>query len=344
MTLRRNRTFALSAVIVLVAGAACGGDQPMNNPPPPPVVGSARVTWKIQTPAGDAVDCADLGIEDALVSMAGREAVVPCGQEQVAVFDNLIAQRYPVVVKLRILGGSGVRLEAASNVVVEGGKQADVDVTLTYDPIVGDRGRLLIRWRIDNEPAATGCTRAGGATVVVQELPGSRSELDNQAPCTDGQLQFDDIPAGSYGVLVTLRDASGATITSNAISSVDVRPGDVTMPPELSLFTDAADRSRMFARWTINGTDPATGCGMVNADDVILRAFPESEFVATFTATVACTAGQVNVEDIPPGIREHRVSFQLVGDLTGVLTSTTVYDVLFLRGQTATVAVDLRTN
>jgi hypothetical protein len=120
------------------------------------------------------------------------------------------------------------------------------------------------------------------------------------------------------------------------------------MPEVVNFFTSGpVERSELFAEWTVNGTTAAAGCAELEADTVFVRAFPDQENVATVTATSACDAGSVRITGVPPGVRRHRVAvilysgFMSVPPIPQQVTSTTVRDIVFLRGETSTVSVDL---
>lgn len=337
----------LAPSLLFLLASACGEDGTQHVPPPPAAVGSVRVTWSIATTSGEAISCGALGAERAQVLLGGKEVFVPCGEAEEAIFDNLTPGRYPVIVRLLRLG-TAVLLEEATNTVVAGdAPRAEVAVRFTFDPNLGTSGDLVVRWRLDDAPASSACAAAGGETVLVEDLPGSRAELSATAPCTAGQVTFTGIPAGDYGILLILRDAAGATLFTASIPMVQVPSGDVARPQEVPFLTGGIERARLHAEWTVNGTVAAAGCDAAGADAVFLRAYPDRETVATVTATAACADGRITLADVPPGPRRHRVFFQLYSGyftdppLPRLLTSTSALDVLFLRGQTSSVSVDL---
>jgi hypothetical protein len=282
-----------------------------------------------------------------MVLFGGKQAIVPCGQPEEAVFENLLPDRYSVIVQLRRVG-SGFFDEQVANVVVVANEQATADFVFEYDRTMGTGGALSLAWTIDGDDPSVACASIGGARVRVTSRPGSREDFRAEVDCEDGEVLVEDLPAGTYGVLFQLLGANDSIITTASIVSVEVFSGDVSVPTAVTLTTGTVARSTFFASWTVNSTVAASGCVSVDADTLIIKAFPDSITVPTLTATVACTAGQVRVPNVTPGPRRHRVTFQLYRGLTSMpplpvlVTSTTVRDIYFARGETASVSVDLR--
>ena len=79
------------------------------------------------------------------------------------------------------------------------------------------------------------------------------------------------------------------------------------------------------------------------------RLVPLGQQVATYSASAACSLGEIRAGGIAPGPLPHRIVFQLYQDffttppIPMLLTSTTVQPYFFYRGETTTVSVNLDT-
>jgi hypothetical protein len=346
----RFRLFSVAATLIPAALAAlsCGGDT-IVEPPPPTTVGSARISWRLVSNQGMPVSCNEIRIESAAVSIGRETEIVACGEEMSVVFADLLQQRYPVIVELRTLG-SAVAYQTSGNVVVEGGKEATLELTFEIDLLNALSGSAEISWRIDDTPAAQGCSPVDGQTVRITELDGSIADVDVTAACAAGMHTIEMMQPGLYGLRLELIDSTGSRITLSSISSLEVKPGEVTQPTQVEFATMAVERATVYASWTVNGASTATAaCAAVDADTVVVKAFPGNEMIATLTASAACDRGFIRAEDVLPGSGPHRVVFQLytglasVPPIPAILTSTTVYDVILRAGETSSVSANLRT-
>src|SRR5438067_2062842 len=81
--------------------------------------------------------------------------------------------RYPVLVQLLKLGAA--IYDQRDNVTVEGGQEASLTLTFTIDPITATEGSLKLRWRVNDQPAATGCRTVGGTHVHMVNTPDSHT-------------------------------------------------------------------------------------------------------------------------------------------------------------------------
>lgn len=335
-----------AAIVAALLFSACGGKATKPAPEPPAAIGSARITWRILSSSGDPQTCAELGVDSAVVSLGGKGVTVMCGQEQVALFDNLVAQRYPVIVQLLKLRTSVFR-EMRGNVEVQGGKEATLDVVFRSDPMT-HTGSLSLRWTVNSQPAAIGCEAVGGAIVFIQDTGESIDHLNREVPCTAGETTFDGLRPGTYGVILSLKDADGTRIAANAVDRITVRDGQVTALPEISLAGATLPTARLLARWTVSGTTAARGCAAISADAVVITATPVDSSIAALTASVACTLGQVRIDPAPAASHPYRVALELYRDFFTPpphfptrLAFEIVPLVAFVRGQTATVSADL---
>lgn len=339
------RIRALAALLLLAA--ACG-DDPVVEPPPPSTMGSALITWEIRSTSGEPLNCTDIDIDRADVSIGGEKVPIQCGETMSQLFDGLLQGRFPVIVELITLGSS-TAFTATGNVVVEGGKQATLHLVFEINLSNVSTGSALVRWRIDEEPASFGCGLVDGVTVKITELAGSISEVDATSPCSNGNITLTNLRPGGYGLLLELIDSTGSRITVNSVNMLDINAGETAMPAEVVLITQTRPRAALLAQWTVNSSVATTGCEAVNADTVVVKAFPDDEVVPTLTATAACEAGSVFYDGIIAGMRFHRVVYQLYSGVNmeppipQLLTSTTVREIAFREGQTSTVTVDLRT-
>jgi hypothetical protein len=353
------RILRVLAIGAALAAVRCGGKSSSDAGPIATdggsQTGSAKVTWNIVSPKGDAVSCAQVNIASFRVTLIGQPMVVPCGQTQEAEFTNLLPDRYAVTVELLTADMAAVD-DQITNVVVTAGQEIATNLTFTRDPLLGQEGGLQIRWRIDSDPASTGCARIGGTAVTVQDMPGSIASFEVSQPCSVGTASVAMLQAGDYGVLLTLSDATGMRLATASIGRVTVMPGMTAMPAEVPFLTGTVQTARIHATWNVNtASSAAAGCQHAGADGIVIAAFPLGQEVATFSTSVACDLGQLRLGSIPPGPMPQRILFQLYQDffttppIPMLLTSTTVMSdqtgqpFFFVRGETTTVSVDLKT-
>lgn len=349
MHIRHVLPAVLGAALAAAVTGSCGGDDPPTEVPPDTTVGSARVTWSLISTTGDPVSCTDLRIDNAAISIGRETKLVACGEEMSVVFDNLLQQRYPVIIELRTLG-SGVAYQTSGNVVVAGGVETPVALTFEIDLMNAFNGSALITWRIDDNNAAQGCSNVDGETVRITDLEGSIAEVDVSAACSEGQATIAMLKPGLYGLRLELIDSTGMRVAVSSIQSMEVKAGEVARPLQVEFVTMLVERARLFASWTLNGAASSTAaCAALDADAVVIKAFPETELIASVTATAACSAGSISAGRVPPGVRPHRVVFQLYTGLStnppipAVITSTIVRGIIFRAGETSSVSADLST-
>ena len=135
----------LVAALVL---AGCGGEVRVDGPDGSAPIGALRVKWSIVSNVdGSTLACADVGVTDVAVRLGGEPIEAPCADGEVVVSD-LIAQRYPVLVQLKL----------GAVTLAEG--RANVDVVAGPRPRSASRSRSS---RATSTAAASPC--AGGSTA-----------------------------------------------------------------------------------------------------------------------------------------------------------------------------------
>ncbi len=315
---------------------------------PPPTIGSARITWELISTSGDPIDCAELALDRADVSIGAEKVPVVCGEDMSLVFDGLLQGRFPVIVELITLGSS-TAFTKTGNVLVEGGKESTLHLVFEISLENATTGSAVIRWRINDEPARIGCSLVGGSIVRITEISGSIANVDITSACADGTVTLTMMRPGAYGLLLELIDSTGSRITVNSVNMLDVKAGQTATPDEVELITETRPRAALLARWTVNSSVAAFGCEDVMADTVVVKAFPDDEILPTLTASAACNVGEIFAGNIIVGMRFHRVVYQLYSGVSTeppipvLLTSTTVREIAFREGQTSTVTANLRT-
>ena len=330
------------ALALVALPLACGGEDPPDFGPPAQT-GSVTVTWDLVDAAGEAVTCGSLGVAEAVVSGGGEPQTVACGDDQRAAFTGLVPQRYPVVIRLRGLAGSGILGgDWADNVVVEGGKTIEYAHTFEFDEAAGNTGALRAKWTIEGMPAATGCAVVGGDRVAVETQPGSIADFAFTAACEDGEYLQSNLRPGNYIVRLRLQDPAGADLSVRE-STYRVSRSD-TADAEVSFSVVNRPRADLLVTWTVTGSAAAEAC----REDWSVRLrlaqdLPPNLEVAT--ATAACADGAHRIANLlPPRNPEadrYRVSVFLEEPLRGLLDTQLVTELQLLSARTTTVAVDL---
>ncbi len=339
----------LRTALVLLSITACGGDSFTEVISPPAVTSQILVSWSVQRIDGTPLSCSEAQIETVQVSVGGEPRRVPCDgfTEPQSVFTGLPAGRYPIVIRLLGIGDAVLR-EHFANVDL-----GDMPVSYQHDFIIDqsglNRGDLDIRWVLAGEPADSQCAVFGADRVVIESQPGSIAVVQADLPCDVGRFESVDILRGDYGLLFRLLDADRIPLPNGAVQrDFRVSPGQRTQ----DLFSFPLIRpapSSLRIDWTINDDVPADVCASVGGQSLDFELFQQqalNEQISIRTATAACDAGTllergINTSEDPSQLR-FRVSVSLRGFAGLVLTSTTVANVEFTRGETSTVTFDLR--
>lgn len=317
----------------------CGGSDAAHDAGEALQVGSVRVTWTFSTTEGAPVTCADVGISEAVVSVGGRPVSVRCGSPEEVLFEQLLAQSYPVIV--RLMNGAAIIDERLQVVEVLGGDRSEAVFAFEFDVAEQTTGTLDLRWTINGKSPSTACSEEGATIVRIIGRLGSPQEFDVNFDCTTA---FADIPlltAGLYEVLLRLESSDGASIASRGLTRLIVAPGTITAPPVIDFSTMPLEPTRLVGLWTINSSTAANACSMVDGVDVLMTAHRVGG-VSTSSSS-PCATGHVSITSLGGGPLPYRVSFRLFDSFRRTLTTTTVRDVFLLDAQTTTVAVDLLT-
>lgn len=337
----------LAVLCGLAPLSGCGGD-PESEPLPPPVErGSTRVAWGFETPDGAAVDCADRRIASVEVSLGGAPKAAGCGDVPALVFEDLIPGRYPVLIT--VLGPNGVRLyEHVGNVAVQAGPITDYAHTFVVDETRFGEGRIDVRWLIDGLLPSRSCglTGAANARIRISEGPGAARDLD--AACADAGLVLEGVRQGTWRVQVDLSDASGELVGFPAVDRSVLVVQNETTEVILDVITRLPERGTLRGIWSIDGVDAPDGCAAVpeaNRVEVAVRT-DDAQSVTIATATAACAAVAVELDDLPVGRTIDgvglRATFRLFDRTLGsqLLDTQVVRDIVLQPARTGTVSVD----
>jgi hypothetical protein len=330
----------------VLATVGCGGSEVVRDPPDGSApIGSLQVRWKIRNAVdGTPLSCADLGADAVEVRIASEPRTASCSDDGV-VFDRLLEGRYPVVVALKI-GPVDIATGRANADVVRD-TTGTIDVTIDADRRDFGLGAIVLRWRVDDLPAAEGCADIGGIRLTATAELGSIDEtLMGEAACSAGELRIDDARPGSYQFRLRIFDGAGDLIVATVTARIDVLPREAVTAPVVQFATRMQSPGRLLATYTINGTVAADRCEAVSGGFVRLRVFSQDRTRPGSTRledtqTASCAAGQVSAERLSTNL--YRLNLELVDVFSTVLTSTTVDMIPVNRGRTTTIAVDLDT-
>jgi hypothetical protein len=333
--MRRERAFS---VLLLLLFAACGDDEPGPSPDSGGLVGSLEVKWRIQGMDGSPRTCSEVGVDQMEVSIGAQPRLVACA-DQMTVFEDLLPDRYPVVLKAR--SGEAVRASQMSNAVVSAGMRASTEIVFDLESLESSAGSIRVRWLIDGRDAGTQCGLVGGARVEVRTLIGSTGSFTDEAPCAAREIVREMVRVGVYELALRLLDANGAVIASSVIAPFAVEENRLTDLPAVSFSTMGVPKTRIVGLWTVNSSAAADACGLVDGSDVIMTAVPRPPGQVTSSTTSTCTRGRAVIEE---GIGEaiYTVRFQLQFGAASVTSTSARVEVA--RGRTSTVVVDFRTD
>ncbi len=322
--------------------SACGGTPEFPPPPPPAPIGALELSWSMVDETGAAIECAELSLVEAEVSIGGEPQRIPCGETQTARCEGLVAQRYPVVVRLLGIGGGVIR-EIFDNVVVTEGAPTQHSVTIEVDRGQTGTGRFRVDWFVGGRPASEGCALFGAETIVFQTQPNSIAQFEAVESCAQGTTLVENLRSGSYTVRVFLRDSEGATIPSSTREFDDLLIDPASeVSRTLSFFVDVEGAS-FEGMWTITGSSAGDACDSLNATEVRIRlANDRPDGVEIASATAACSAGSLLMEELNGGIGEIRATYFLVDFFGTQLSSQSVRNLLIPSATTTTVAVDFQ--
>lgn len=340
----RRRWTALLPSLAL-ALPACGGEEGPPDFGPGVQQGSITITWGLEDQDGEPLSCAELGVVDSYVAVGGTPQIIPCGEEQVATFDNLSPQRYPVVVRLRGLAETTIPGgEQLDNIEIVDANPLTYDHTFTFDEDTGNTGRIKARWRIEGGDPMTGCERFGGDTVLIETQEGSIDEFTIEAPCTDGEAEQTNLRPGNYTLRLALLDDANEILAVRQSTWRVLRQSET----EVSISFSVQDRPRTALKvdWTVSSSVAADVCQeQWDVRLLLAQDRPGQNPLTITTATTACDGGSFTFEDLIAPVNSQADRFQVTtflrDPLLGVLDSVLVEDILLFPSRTTTVAVDL---
>ncbi len=325
--------------LLAVGLAGCGGDDSVHEPPPLAPVGALEVSWALVDAQGAPVECSALGADTARVAVGGEPREIACGESS-ALFDKLLAGRYPVVVTLHV-GPVEVARQVANAEVVAGETSA-VTLRFEVEPRRLDAGRITLRWRIDETAPQTRCGEIGALTMHITSEEGSIDDVDLKVSCVDAETTLLDLKPGGYTFRLRLLTPGGDQIIAQRSDSIQLEPAATARPPIVHLSTMIADTGKILGEYTVSSTAADAGCLAVDATEVrmsVWKSMVGQGSIRIESATSSCAQGRILAEGF--GTEIYRVQLELLDTFGVALTSTTVDDVFVERGKTATVTVDL---
>jgi hypothetical protein len=335
-----TRIFGVAVALGSAICACSGDDAPP--PPPPPTVGSAVITWTLQDEGGNPLTCQALSLSNASISLGADTVDVPCGDDQRARFDMLTPGTYGVTLRLEV-AGRGEILSQLDNVQVVANQEALLEMIVEIDTGVITNGSIMFRWTVAGGPAAANCGTVGAETVHFETQESSIAQFIVDEDCTTGEVLIDRLMPGIYLVRAEMRDASGAQVGLPYQGQLRVLDGERT--EESIGFAPTQDEPAAFyGTWTITSSAAsANSCTDASADlvRVSLRTLPTTmPGVEIASATAACDAGEVRMDNLFGGTNRVRATFTLLSELLGPLDTQTSTSFFLVSDRTSTIAVD----
>ena len=327
---------------ILVVAAACGGSDDSAPPDGIAPLGDLEVRWTLNNAAGQALTCEDVGVENVEVAIGGTPKTVPC-KDGVTLFEKLLAQKYPVVVRLKY--GPVDLAIGLGNVEVETGKLATISIPLEVEQRNVDVGSIRLKWRIDDQAAAARCGEIGALTFRVTAEIGSIDELlTADAACVAGELLINDVKPGSYDLRVKLEAPDGSNIVSALTGTFRVVPAGIADLGLINFTTVLTGGGKIRGLYTINSSVAADACDMVNGAEVkmTVRSIDQNTQSTRLegTQTASCAEGSLHQKRL--GTNLYSVQFDLMDSFGFALSSTTVRDIQVEYGETSTISVDFK--
>lgn len=328
--------------VVLALSSACGDSSMLDPPDGSAPLGSLRVGWSIVAKDGSSLSCAETGADGMEISIGGAPVVATCDQGS-HLFESLLAQRYPIVVSLKL--GPVTLGQGFANGDVLPGEVVDASVVIEVERRNLGTGALVVRWQINDMPASAACGAVGAATVQIVSEPGSIDTVMADAACLDASVMINNLRPGAYILRLRLLDNNGAVITANVTDTIPVNVGETAMPNIVRFATILGTPGRVVGLYTVNGTVARAQCGVLGATEVVINVRVRDAMGTTrleATQTASCSAGVVVADRLARNVYSVELSLFYDGGLSR--TATTVQDVLVERGKTATVSVDFIAN
>lgn len=332
----------ISALVGVLLSAGCGGEDGPPDLGPAAQRGGLTVRWSLFNASGEPMTCASIGAVDAYVAVGGQPRIVPCGDEQVVTFEDLLPQRYPVVIRLRGLAETTLpQGERFDNVTVVGDQTVDYTHEFHFDAGADNQGAVRFSWQVDSQPAATGCGSVGATTVHGETSGGSVASFTFDAPCADGEFVQSNLRPGNYEILLYLRDAAGTTLSARSGAFRIIR-GSVA-EASVAFNADSRPKASMLVNWTLTSSDTPPCREDWSIELVIQQDLMNP--ITTASATAACDAGTYRFDDLTspanPIADRYKVTVSLIETLRGEIARAFADDLPLLPAQTTTVSVQL---
>ncbi len=335
--------WTMRTILVLGSIAGCSGaDQP---PPPPPVTyGSAVISWSLVDEVGNPLNCGELGFTSASVRF-GRDLVdVPCGDDQTVRFERVTPGQYGVTLSFDVSGRGSVLTISDQNLKVVADQEAELEIPVVIDQGSFDKGSIFFHWTIAGENAAANCGAFEVDRIHLYTTPSSFGQFDMDPDCQDGEVLVDALDPGIYEVFAEMLDAAGTRI--GVPQRFQIRVGEAAQADQgIAFFQDPGDPASFHGLWSITSTSGPATCDEVQGDRVriSLKTIPTARMgVEIASATVACDAGQVTIENLLGGTNAVRATFVLISDFLGPLDTKTSTSFFLVSGRTATAAASFQ--
>jgi len=329
----------MRAWLILLAG--CGSElvtEPFGTAP----FGALRVEWSIATTDGASLSCAEAGVDRVDVRIAGKSTEVSCANG-VFVAEQLIEGPYPVIVALKVAGTEIASGRANADVVA--GSETRVAVKIEVERRAINAGSFEVGWSIDGMPAAARCAEIGASTVEFATVDGSRTERMGAVPCVDAGFRLLEVEPGRYTLLLRAVRPDGTLVTSNKSAPFEVRTGQNTVVPNVTLVTAGAPPpGRIVALYTVNGSVAASQCDLIGGQGITIDVLQIDQVMGSRlerTNTASCGAGRIVADRLDTDLYSVELRLRYRGGLS--VTSTVVRSVRVDRGRSSTVSVDLVT-
>jgi hypothetical protein len=187
-------------------------------------------------------------------------------------------------------------------------------------------GALRMSWviEINDEPAT--CGDAGIDHLYMTATDADGNDYTDETPCSAGLATMNDLPLGSYDVVLQARDANDevkSTATRSGTIDVDGERVDLS-PVVFALEAAPTLTAQLHATWSMTIDDEPADCWDVDVDTVIYVStrLPDKDDPTdegeTFEDVFDCEDGGADLAEMPLGDYEVHVRFEdSWGDLRG---------------------------
>lgn len=153
-------------------------------------------------------------------------------------------------------------------------------------------GTMSITWTVNGQPASTACAPANAANVRFS-LGGAAPAIE---PCATGARVFAGLAAGSVTLQADLIDAAGNVLNQYPTTPQTIVAGGATNVV-IAFTVGSASVGGVKFNWTVGGQPAATACPAGSQVKFESTAAPSTPA----TSTVACTAGLMEIGNLPAG-------------------------------------------